>query len=133
MPRIAFTEVTASPSSPAASSGSTAARLEPGFVTLRFRLVSSDERSLEALRYARRAMLREEWTRGVEEGEPSLEEAVFTAFDVVWTVPVRGPRPQPGASRGTGRACESGARGHVGGRPSLAGSRTAPLALGLRR
>jgi hypothetical protein len=87
MPRIAITEVTASPSAHPASSGSTAARLEPGFVTLRFRLVSSDERSLEALRYSRRAMLREEWTRGVEEGQPSLEEAVFTAFDVVWTVP----------------------------------------------
>ena len=87
MPRIAFTEVAASPASPAASSESTAARLEPGLVTLRFRLVSSDERSLEALRYSRRAMLREEWTRGVEEGQPSLEEAVFTAFDVVWTVP----------------------------------------------
>ena len=87
MPRIAFTEVSASPSSPPASSGSTAPHLEPGTVTLRFRLVSTDERSLEALRYARRAMLREEWTRGVEEGEPSLEEAVFTAFDVVWTVP----------------------------------------------
>jgi hypothetical protein len=87
MPRIAFTEVTASPSALAPSSGSTAARLEPGFVTLRFRLVSSDERSLEALRYCRRAMLREEWTRGVEEGQPSLEEAVFSAFEVVWTVP----------------------------------------------
>jgi hypothetical protein len=87
MPRIAFTEVAASASAPAVSSGSTAARLEPGAVTLRFRLVSSDERSLEALRYARRAMLREEGTLGVEEGEPSLEEAVFTAVDVVWTVP----------------------------------------------
>ena len=64
--------------------------LEPASLTLRFRLVSTDERSLEALRYARRAMLREEWTRGVEEGEPLLEEAVFTAFDVVWTVPAEG-------------------------------------------
>ncbi|HEY1435352.1 MAG TPA: hypothetical protein VGG65_08250, partial [Thermoanaerobaculia bacterium] len=51
------------------------------------RLVSADDRSLEALRYARRAMLREEWTRGVDEDEPSLEEAVFSAFDVVWSVP----------------------------------------------
>ena len=54
---------------------------------MHFRLVSTDERSLEALCYARRTMLREEWTRGVEEGEPSLEEAVFTAHDVVWKVP----------------------------------------------
>ena len=87
MPRIGFAEVSASPSTPVASAGSTAPRLEPGSVALRYRLVSTDERSLEALRYARRAMLREEWTRGVEEGEPSLEEAVFTAFDVAWTVP----------------------------------------------
>jgi hypothetical protein len=87
MPRIAFSEVAASPSAPAASPGSTAPRLEPGPLTLRFRLVSADERSLEALRYARRAMLREEWTRGVEDGEPLLEEAVFSAFDVVWKVP----------------------------------------------
>ena len=56
-------------------------------VTLRFRLASSDDRSLEALRYARRAMLREEWTLGVDEDEASLEEAVFSAFDVVWSVP----------------------------------------------
>jgi hypothetical protein len=90
MPRIAFTEVAASPSAPAVSPGSTAPRLEPGSLTLRFRLVSADERSLEALLFARRAMLREEWTRGVEEGEPLLEEAVFTAFDVVWTVPADG-------------------------------------------
>ena len=87
MPRIAFTEVAASPSTPVVSPGSTAPRLEPGSLTLRFRLVSADELSLEALRFARRAMLREEWTRGVEEGEPLLEEAVFSAFDVVWTVP----------------------------------------------
>jgi hypothetical protein len=87
MPRIAITEVAASPSAPASSSESTAARLEPGSLTLHFRLVSTDERSLEALCYARRTMLREEWTRGVEEGEPSLEEAVFTAHDVVWKVP----------------------------------------------
>jgi hypothetical protein len=89
MPRIAFTEVAASPSMPAVSPAATAPRLEPGPLTLRFRLVSADERSLEALRYARRAMLREEWTRGVEEGEPLLEDAVFTALDVAWTVPAR--------------------------------------------
>lgn len=87
MPRIAFTEVAAPPSTPAASPVATAPRLEPGSVELRFRLVSTDEQSLEALRYARRSMLREEWTRGVETDEPSLEEAVFTTFDVAWTVP----------------------------------------------
>ncbi len=86
MPRIAFTEIASEPVS--FSAGSIAPRLDAAAVTLRFRLASSDDRSLEALRYARRAMLREEWTRGVAEGEPSLEEAVFSAFDVVWSVPV---------------------------------------------
>lgn len=72
----------------AASGDATAPVLSGAMVTLRFRLVSADDRSLEALRYARRAMLREEWTRGVEEGEPSLEDAVFSAYDVAWSVPV---------------------------------------------
>lgn len=87
MPRIKVTEVEAVPDSAVLSAGSSAPRLEDAPVTLRFRLISTDDRSLEALRYARRAMLREESTRGVEEGEPSLEQAVFTAFDVVWPVP----------------------------------------------
>ncbi len=84
MPRIAFTEIASDPVS--FPSGSSAPRLDAATATLRFRLASSDDRSLEALRYARRAMLREEWTRGVAEGEPSLDEAVFSAFDVVWSV-----------------------------------------------
>ena len=72
----------------AASADAAAPALSGAMVTLRFRLVSADDRSLEALRYARRAMLREEWTRGVEEGEPSLEDAVFSAYDVAWSVPI---------------------------------------------
>ena len=66
---------------------STAPRLAEATVTLRCRLLTTDQDSLEALRYARRAMLREEWTRGLDEGEPSLEDAVFTAFEVSWSVP----------------------------------------------
>ena len=67
---------------------STAPRLAEATVALRCRLLTTDQDSLEALRYARRAMLREEWTRGLDEGEPSLEDAVFTAFEVSWSVPV---------------------------------------------
>ena len=67
------------------TAGSSAPQLADATVTLRFRLTSTDPRSLEALRYARRAMLREEGTRGVEEGEPSLEEAVFSADEIVWS------------------------------------------------
>jgi len=55
--------------------------------TLRFRLASRHPEQLEALRAARRAMIQEEWTRGPEEGEPSLSEAVFSASEVLWATP----------------------------------------------
>lgn len=84
---IAITEVGDAPGSIAWSGDSTAQHLSGATCTLRFRL-SADSDSLEALRYARRSMLREEWTRGIDEGEPSLEEAIFSAFEVVWPVPV---------------------------------------------
>ncbi len=84
--RIGFSEIETSPDPIPVNSGSSAPVLADGTITLRFRLTAADPRSLEALRYARRAMLREEWTRGVEEGEPSLEEAVFSADEVVWSV-----------------------------------------------
>lgn len=55
-------------------------------VTLRF-LVSVDSGAgLEALRFARRSLLREEWTRGREDDEPSLEDAVFSPTQIVWVV-----------------------------------------------
>ncbi len=85
--RIGFSEVAEAPASSTYSAGSSAALLEEPTVTLRFRLTSTDDASIEAIRYARRAMLREEWTRGAVEGEPSLEDAVFSPFDVVWEVP----------------------------------------------
>ncbi len=84
--RIGFSEVETSPDPIPPTTGSSAPVLAGGTITLRFRLTSADPRSLEALRYARRAMLREEWTRGVEEGEPLLEEAVFSADEVIWAV-----------------------------------------------
>jgi hypothetical protein len=84
---IALSETEETREPMARSGDSSAARLSPAKCTLRFRLASTDSDSLEALRYARRSMLREEWTRGIEEDEPSLDEAVFSAFEVVWTVP----------------------------------------------
>ena len=84
---IGFSEVEESPSGGAYSAGSSAALLEDATLTLRFRLTSTDDASIEAIRYARRAMLREEWTRGALEDEPSLEDAVFSPFDVLWEVP----------------------------------------------
>jgi hypothetical protein len=85
--RLAFSEVEEAGHAPGPSSDSSAPRLEPESLTLRYRIRSVDDVGLEALRYARRAMLREEWTRGLEEGEPSLEDAVFSVFEILWSVP----------------------------------------------
>ena len=85
--RIRFSDVEQIPDPVPPSGGSAAPRLSARAVSVRCRLAASDSASLEALRYARRAMLREEWTRGTEEGEPSLEDAVFSAHDVAWRVP----------------------------------------------
>jgi hypothetical protein len=58
-----------------------------GTTTLHFRMIPERPKRLEALREARRAMIREQWTRGLEEGEPSLSEAVFSGSGVLWEVP----------------------------------------------
>ena len=55
-------------------------------ITLRFRLELDSGGDAEALRYARRVMIREERTRGLEWEEPSIEGAVFTVTDVSWPV-----------------------------------------------
>jgi hypothetical protein len=69
----------------APASGTAALDLaESPSVTLQFAFSGVEDLNLEAIRHARRAMLREEWTRGREPGEPSLEEAVFSATGVVW-------------------------------------------------
>jgi len=57
-------------------------------LTLRFAISTPDTRGLDALRHARRSMLREEWTLGRDPGEPSLEAAVFSLTEVAWTVPL---------------------------------------------
>lgn len=84
--RIGFSAIEESMVAPAPSGSSSAPLLDESTVTLRCRLGPLDDSSLEALRYARRATLREERTRGVEEDEPSLEDAVFSAHEVVWSV-----------------------------------------------
>lgn len=58
----------------------------PGALTLRFGLELSGPHVLDALLYARRSMLREEWTRGRDEDEPLLEEALFSPAEIVWEV-----------------------------------------------
>lgn len=66
---------------------SVALRIDPSRrVTLRFSLMIEDNQDLEALRYARRAMIREERTRGLDWDEPSMEQPIFTATEVRWFV-----------------------------------------------
>jgi hypothetical protein len=64
-----------------------AARYDPSRrVTLRFQLDISDPEDLECLRYARRAMIREERLRGLEWDEPSMEDPTVTATEIRWFV-----------------------------------------------
>ena len=53
-------------------------------IILRFRLEFESERDLDAIRYARRILIREERTRGLEWEEPSIEDAVFSLSSVSW-------------------------------------------------
>jgi hypothetical protein len=55
-------------------------------VTQRFRVHADGLEELEALRHARRMMIREETTLGLSEGEASLDQAIFSAAEIVWTV-----------------------------------------------
>lgn len=54
-------------------------------ITLRFR-VEADSESLVALRQARRSLLREEATRGLDVDEPSLEHAAFSPAEISWEI-----------------------------------------------
>ena len=67
------------------SHGSSALEIAPE-VTLHFGIETDDLEDLEALRHARRSMLREERTRGRDGEEPSLEDAVFSPAEVSWTI-----------------------------------------------
>jgi len=51
---------------------------------LRFELDLASNDDVEALRYARRAMIREERTRGLEWDEPSMEDPSFTGKEIRW-------------------------------------------------
>jgi hypothetical protein len=54
--------------------------------TIRLALDARTPERLDALRTVRRAMIREEWTRGLEEGEPSLLDADFSRSGILWEV-----------------------------------------------
>jgi hypothetical protein len=53
-------------------------------VTLRFALSFENDLELEALRYARRSMIREERNRGLEWDEPSMEDPTFVGGEIRW-------------------------------------------------
>ena len=53
-------------------------------IVLRFELSLADEEGREALRYARRCMIREERTRGLEWDEPSMEDPTLAGSELRW-------------------------------------------------
>ena len=64
---------------------STELRLDPSRrVMLRFQVLLDGEDEMEALRYARRAMIREERTKGLEWDEPSMEDPTFDGSEIRW-------------------------------------------------
>jgi len=54
-------------------------------IALRFRIQAEPD-CLDALRHARRSLLREEATRGLDPGEPSLENAMFSPGEITWEI-----------------------------------------------
>ena len=83
---IVFRETT-SDASPTAGQlrDAVAVRFDPSRrVLLRFEIAIADDATLEALRYARRAMVREERTRGLEWDEPSMEDPSFAGRELRW-------------------------------------------------
>lgn len=86
MSSIRLDETTES-ATPAEARDGLALRFDPTRrVNLRFRLSFESSGDVEALRYARRVMIREERTRGLEWEEPSIEDAIFSVNDVSWPV-----------------------------------------------
>src|SRR5437773_10150404 len=86
MSSIRYQEMTAPPPG-IGDRDAVAARIDPvRWVTLKFSLILGDDGDLEALRYARRAMIREERTTGLECGEPSMEQALFSVAVSRWSV-----------------------------------------------
>ena len=74
-----------------------ALRVDPSRrVMLRFQIALQAEDELEALRYSRRSMIREERTRGLEWDEPSMEDPSIVATSCAGSC---SPPRLPGAAR----------------------------------
>jgi hypothetical protein len=85
--RVRLEELTGQAPGPPPVVGSGALELagEP-LIELRFAITVEDAEGLEAVRHARRSILREEWTRGHDPAEPSLEDAVFSPGEILWRI-----------------------------------------------
>jgi hypothetical protein len=84
---IAFRETADIPASRGGVRDAADLRLDPSRrVMLRFQVSLEGEDEMEALRYARRAMIREERTRGLEWDEPSMEDPTLSGTEVRWFV-----------------------------------------------
>lgn len=84
---IAYRETTEPSPATAELRDAVALRFDPSRrVMLRFQLSLSDAQEIEALRYARRAMIRDERLRGLEWDEPSMEDPTLTGSEIRWFV-----------------------------------------------
>lgn len=82
---IRFRETSEAPEPRGGPRDSAELRLDPSRrVMLRFQIDLEGEDETEALRYARRAMIREERTRGLEWDEPSMEDPTLADFEIRW-------------------------------------------------
>ncbi len=83
---IAFRETTTEASPTAGQLRDTVAlRFDPSRrVMLRFQISLTGDEGLEALRYARRTMIREERTRGLDWDEPSMEDPSISGHELRW-------------------------------------------------
>ena len=87
MPEIGLVEVSGGAQQPASMAAAVPLDFsDASRQTLRFLLTAEGQGELEALRNARRSLLREEWTRGRDSDEPSLEDAVFSSTEILWVV-----------------------------------------------
>lgn len=86
MSEIGLVEVSGGVQQPSLAPGPALDVAGPSTVALRFLLSVSGRRGLDALRHARRSLLREEATRGREPDEPSLEDAVFSSHEILWVI-----------------------------------------------
>ncbi len=82
---IRFRETSTEPSVGSELRDAVALRVDPSRrVMLRFQIALQAEDEVEALRYARRAMIREERTRGLEWDEPSMEDPSLSGHEIRW-------------------------------------------------